>query len=71
MLEWQADAELELLIRRYYAGEASLWPQICQVIEAALAQQQCEPGAYHIRLKCVAEGYRVRIEAADAYANPL
>jgi hypothetical protein len=69
MLEWQADADLEQLIRRYYAGEARIWPQICAVVEATLAQQQCEVGAYHIRLKRIAEGYRVRVEVADGYAN--
>lgn len=71
MLRWPADAALNELIRRYYAGEAGLWETIRQQIDDELRRRAIVHGAYHIRLRARADdGYDVQIDDASAYANP-
>ncbi len=68
LYEWLADKELSVLIRRYYTGEASLWPDICACIDAELGRHGVQSGAYHIRLLRTDVGYSVRIYEASEYA---
>ncbi len=68
MLRWRADDDLAELIRRYYAGEAGLWPAIRSRIDAELRARGIRSGAYHIRLRAADGGYEIRIEDAAEYA---
>jgi hypothetical protein len=70
MLRWPADDELNELIRRYYAGEAGLWLDIRDRVDAELRRRDIVRGAYHIRLRSRADaGYDVQIDNAGAYAD--
>jgi hypothetical protein len=72
MLRWQAEDDLNVLIRRYYAGEAGLWETIRQRIDDELRRRAISTGAYHIRLRVRADtGYDVQIDDAADYANPV
>ncbi len=69
LYEWLADDELTVRIRRYYSGEAGLWPEICACIDAELRRRGIHSGAYHIRLMRTESGYLVRIYDASEYAH--
>jgi hypothetical protein len=70
MLRWTADAELAELIRRYYGGEAGLWGEIRDRVDAELRERQIEHGAHHLRLRKRPDGgYDVQIDDASAWAN--
>ena len=69
MLRWTADEALNVLIRRYYAGEAGLWEAIRQQIDDELRRRQMLHGAYHIRLRGHGGSYDVLIDDASEYTN--
>lgn len=67
-LSWLADDVLSALIRRYYQGEAALWPQIRDQIDAELRERAVDFGSYHIRLRIAPDDrYRIMIDSADDY----
>jgi hypothetical protein len=69
-LRWTLNAELVALVRRYYRGEAALWPTICAQIENQLRQQSATVGAYHLRFQLRPDdGYDVIVEDASDYAQ--
>ncbi len=68
-LRWPANDTLNLLIRRYYSGEAGLWDSIRSQVDAELRHRQIDYGLYHLRLLNRPDGgYDVLIETADDYA---
>ena len=66
MLRWMADDELNELLRRYYRGEAGLWPAIRDYVAAELRRRGVE-GASHIRFRRRESGYEVIVEDASGY----
>ena len=70
MLRWQANDTLNDLIRRYYRGEAALWPEIQAHVDVELRQRQAEGRGFHMQLLRRADGcYDVLVEPADAYVR--
>ncbi len=67
-IRWRADAVLTDLLRRYYRGEAGLWPLIRQHVDDYLHQQQVTIGAYHVRFRLTEHhDYLVIVEDATGY----
>ncbi|MFO7170178.1 MAG: hypothetical protein DIU80_019305 [Chloroflexota bacterium] len=72
MQQWDADAALNELLARYYAGEAGLWQRIQAAVDEELRRRGLPPAPRHIRFRRLpAGGYRVIVEDADDYAAPL
>ncbi len=68
-LRWPASESLNILIRRYYTGEAGLWATIRNQVDDELRRRQIERGSYHMRLLGRRDGgYDVLIEDALDYA---
>lgn len=68
MVRWTADESLQDLLRRYYRGEALLWEEIRQRVDAELVQRGATGRAYHIRFRLRSDdGYDIIVEEADAY----
>jgi len=68
-LRWPADESLNILIRRYYTGEAGLWATIRSQVDDELRRRQIDRGSYHMRLLGRRDGgYDVLIEDALDYA---
>lgn len=67
MIRWQADQALATLIRRYYHGEAALWPVIRDQIDQQLRERGLVTGEYHIRLRPTDNGYDIQIDSATGY----
>ncbi|NTW98137.1 MAG: hypothetical protein HGB28_06250 [Oscillochloris sp.] len=68
-IQWQADAELASLIRRYYRGEAGLWADIQASVHADLQRQGLPVAPRHLRFRATEAGYLVIIEGAEGYAD--
>jgi hypothetical protein len=66
-LRWKADSELTDLLRRYYQGEAVLWPEIQAYLAVKLRGQGLSMAPRHVRFQRRADGYDVIIEDADGY----
>jgi hypothetical protein len=66
-LRWQADPTLTALLRRYYQGEAELWPAIQAHVHGELNARKQPLGPRHLRFRRTAQGYEVIIEPAEAY----
>ncbi|NWG18767.1 MAG: hypothetical protein HXY39_00425 [Chloroflexi bacterium] len=66
MIRWLADEQLNGLLRRYYGGEAGLWPVIRDSVAAELRRRGVE-GARHIRFRRLEDGYEVIIDDAAGY----
>jgi hypothetical protein len=70
MLRWEADAALNELIARYYAGEAGLWAAIRAAVDAELRRRGLPSAPRHIRLRRLAAGaYEVIVEDAERWLN--
>lgn len=68
-ISWTAGEELAGLLRRYYEGEAGLWPRIQARVHAEL-QERGEPvGPRHIRFRRTDAAYQVIVEGAEEDAN--
>jgi hypothetical protein len=71
MLRYDADAELNALIARYYAGEAGLWEAIRTNVHEELRRRALPAAPRHFRLRKRGEGrYEVLVEDAEAYLVP-
>lgn len=66
MIRWLADERLNELLRRYYGGEAGLWPAIRDSVAAELRRRGVE-GARHIRFRRLETEYEVIVEDATGY----
>lgn len=66
-MSWQADAELVALLRRYYQGEAGLWPAILSRIDQTLRSRAVAVAPRHVRFRRTDAGYDVIVEGADDY----
>lgn len=67
MIRWAADDELARLIQRYYAGEAGLWEEIRQRVDADLRRKEAPRSAYHFRFRATGAGYDILVEDARDY----
>ncbi|NTV63741.1 MAG: hypothetical protein HGA65_09425 [Oscillochloris sp.] len=67
--QWEADAELAGLIRRYYRGEAGLWAAIQARVHADIERQGLPVSPRHLRFRATEIGYLVILEGAEGYAN--
>jgi hypothetical protein len=67
--QWEADAELAGLIRRYYRGEAGLWADIQARVHAEIERQGLPVAPRHLRFRATETGYLVILEGAEGYAN--
>ncbi|MFN3373141.1 MAG: hypothetical protein ACK44M_06195 [Chloroflexus sp.] len=65
-LTWPADDELCALLRRYYQGDAGLWPEILARVEQELRLRQLPPLPRHVRFRCIGDGYVVVITPMGA-----
>ncbi|MEF3273429.1 MAG: hypothetical protein K6356_03375 [Chloroflexus sp.] len=63
-ISWPADDRLCDLLRRYYQGEAGLWPEILRCIERELQVRQLPPAPRHARFRRTGNGYIVEISPA-------
>jgi hypothetical protein len=68
-VSWAADDELVALLRRYYGGEAELWPAIQARVHAGLRERGLPVGPRHIRFRARPDGYAVIVEGAEASAE--
>lgn len=68
-IQWEADAELASLLRRYYRGEAGLWGEIQARVHADVQRQELPVAPRHMRFRAIATGYLVIIEGAEGYVN--
>jgi hypothetical protein len=66
-ITWPADEELVALLRRYYQGEAGLWPDIQDCVHRELRSRGLPVAARHLRFRRTDDGYTVIVEAADDY----
>lgn len=66
-IRWPADAELVALLRRYYQGEAGLWPAIQGLVHTTLRERGLPLAPRHLRFRRTDEGYEVIVEGADEY----
>ncbi|MDW8404406.1 hypothetical protein [Chloroflexus sp.] len=64
-LTWPADDELCALLRRYYQGDAGLWPEILARVEDELRARQLPPEPRHVRFRRVGDRYVVMITPAQ------
>lgn len=69
MLRWEVDAELAALLRRYYRGEAGLWPDIVSMVHDALVARGVPVEPRHLRFRRTDTGYEVIVESAEGYAE--
>lgn len=67
MLRWAADEELTTLLRRYYQGEAGLWPEIREQVQAEARRRGAPHTPQHMRFRLTTAGYDVIIEDASAW----
>lgn len=69
-ISWAAGEELAGLLRRYYQGEAGLWPAIQALVHAELRARGAPVGPRHISFRRTEAGYQVIAEdAGDAAAH--
>lgn len=68
-LQWPADADLAMLLRRYYRGEGELWAEIQASVHAELRRRKLLVAPRHMRFRATESGYLVIIEDAEDYAN--
>jgi hypothetical protein len=66
-MRWKADPDLTSLLRRYYQGEAVLWPEIQAHLAMKLRAQGLPIAPRHVRFQRVADGYVVIVEEAEGY----
>jgi hypothetical protein len=66
-ISWPADEELTALLRRYYQGEAGLWPDIQAAVHHELRARGLPVAPRHIRFRRTDDGYTVLVEGADDY----
>jgi hypothetical protein len=66
-VSWAADAELVTLLRRYYRGEAGLWPAILSRVHATLRARELPVAPRHVRFRLTDAGYDVIVEGAEDY----
>lgn len=64
---WPADDELTALLRRYYEGEAGLWPTIQARVHAELQARKLASAPRHLRFRRTDAGYEVIVESAEGY----
>lgn len=64
---YEAGPELTALLRRYYTGEAELWPQIQALVDADLRARSLPVAPRHLRFRLTSTGYLVIIEDAGNY----
>jgi hypothetical protein len=67
MLRWPANEELTALLRRYYTGEAGLWPQIREYVQAESRRRGAPQTPQHLRFRPTEQGYDVIIEDASTW----
>lgn len=67
MLRWPANEELVALLRRYYAGEAGLWPEIREHVQAESRRRGAPHTPQHMRFRRTEQGYDVIIEDASTW----
>ncbi|WP_322496706.1 hypothetical protein [Chloroflexus sp.] len=65
-LTWPADDELCALLRRYYQGDAGLWPEIIARVEHELRTRQLPLLPRHVRFRRIGNGYVVVVTPAGA-----
>lgn len=68
-ISWPAGEQLAELLRRYYQGEAGLWPAIQAHVHAELLGRGEPVGPRHIRFRRTDAGYQVIVEGAEDHAN--
>jgi hypothetical protein len=66
-VSWAADAELVTLLRRYYQGEAGLWPAIMSRVHETLRAREAPVAPRHVRFRRTDAGYDVIVEGAEDY----
>jgi hypothetical protein len=66
-IQWPADPELTALLRRYYQGDASLWPAIQARVHGELRARDLPAAPRHLRFRPAGDGYDVIVEGADDY----
>ncbi|MFV9506155.1 MAG: hypothetical protein AB4911_16510 [Oscillochloridaceae bacterium umkhey_bin13] len=69
-LRWSAASELTELLRRYYQGEAGLWPTIQAYVHVELRARGLPLAPRHVRFRRIGDSYDVIIEEADAFLRP-
>jgi hypothetical protein len=68
-ISWVAGEELAGLLRRYYQGEAGLWPDIQALVHAEIHGRGVPVGPRHIRFRRTEAGYHVLVEGAEGHAD--
>lgn len=68
-ISWTAGEKLTGLLRRYYQGEAELWPDIQALVHAEIHEHGAPVGPRHIRFRRTDSGYQVLVEGAEEHAN--
>jgi hypothetical protein len=66
-ISWPADEELAALLRRYYQGEAGLWPDIQASVHRELRARGQPAAPRHLSFRRTDDGYTVIVERADDY----
>ncbi|HMQ29126.1 MAG TPA: hypothetical protein PKD53_00290 [Chloroflexaceae bacterium] len=66
-ISWAADAELAALLRRYYQGEAELWPAIQARVHDEVRARGLTVGPRHMRFRRTDAGYEVILEGAEGF----
>ncbi len=66
-IRWAADDELVALLRRYYQGEAGLWPAIQARVHDEVRARGLAIGPRHVRFRRTDAGYEVILEGAEGY----
>lgn len=66
---WEAGPDLADLLRRYYQGEAGLWPDIQASVHDELHRRGLPVAPRHMRFRRAGEGYEVIVEGAEGYAE--
>lgn len=66
-VSWPADDGLVALLRRYYQGEAALWPEIQASVHRELRARGLPVVPRHLRFRRTEDGYMVIVEGADDF----